>query len=73
MLGRDMPENDQRQDYLRATIERRADGRLVVTPYDRQDSSMLAMLVSADGLLLRAPHAKAAKSGSPCEVLRFGD
>ncbi len=73
VLGRDMPENDRRQDYLRATCERRADGRLVATPYDRQDSSMLAMLVSADGLLLRAPHAPAAKAGSPCEVLRFGD
>ena len=72
VLGRAMAENDHRQDYLRAKIER-IDGRLVATPCDRQDSSMLAMLVSADGLLLRAPHALAAKAGSPCEVLRFGD
>jgi molybdopterin molybdotransferase len=73
VLGRDLPANDHRQDYLRAKIERGTDGRLVATPYDRQDSSMQAMLVGADGLMVRAPHAKAAKAGSACEVLRFGD
>jgi molybdopterin molybdotransferase len=73
VLGRDMPENDHRQDYLRARIERDPDGRLVATAHDRQDSSMLALLVGSDGLLIRAPHAPAAKAGSPCEVLRFVD
>lgn len=73
VLGRDMPENDHRQDYLRARIERDADGCLVATAHDRQDSSMLALLVGSDGLLVRAPHAPAAKAGSPCKVLRFAD
>lgn len=73
ILGRDLPENDHRQDYLRATIMTGKDGRLVATPYDRQDSSMQALLVGSNGLLIRPPHAPAAKAGSPCEVLRFND
>lgn len=73
ILGRDLPENDHRQDYLRATIVTGKDGRLVATPYDRQDSSMQALLVGSNGLLIRPPHAPAAKAGSPCEVLRFND
>jgi hypothetical protein len=34
---------------------------------------MQALLVGADGLLVRAPHAPAAKAGSACEVIRFVD
>ncbi|MCC6949089.1 MAG: molybdopterin molybdotransferase MoeA [Bradyrhizobiaceae bacterium] len=73
VLGRDLPENDQRQDYLRARIERGPDGRLVATAHDRQDSSMVALLVGSDGLLVRPPHAPAARAGEPCEVLLFKD
>lgn len=73
VLGADLPENDHRQDYLRARIQRGADGRLIATAHDRQDSSMQALLVGSDGLLIRKPLAPAAKAGSPCEVLRFAD
>jgi molybdopterin molybdotransferase len=68
-----MRENDHRQDYLRARIEYGADGRLTATPHERQDSSMQALLVSSDGLLIGPPHAPAAKAGEPCEVLFFAD
>src|SRR5690606_27997489 len=40
ILGADMKQNDQRQDYLRAKIVRDAGGRLVASPHERQDSSM---------------------------------
>jgi molybdopterin molybdotransferase len=73
VLGVDLPANDHRQDYMRARVERGADGRLVAIPHDRQDSSMLALLVGSDGLLIRAPHAPASKAGTPCEVLMFAD
>jgi molybdopterin molybdotransferase len=73
LLGADLPENDHRQDYLRARIERTPDGRLVATPHTRQDSSMQALLVESDGLLVRAPNAPAARAGSPCEVILFHD
>ena len=40
VLGTAVKENDERQDYLRATLARR-DGTWVATPFPRQDSSML--------------------------------
>jgi len=73
VLGVDMRENDHRQDYLRARIVHGPDGRLVAMPHERQDSSMQALLVESDGLLIRKPNAPAAKAGEPCEVLFFGD
>jgi molybdopterin molybdotransferase len=73
VLGRDLPENDHREDYLRAKIERCAHGRLEATPFYRQDSSMFALLTAAAGLLMRAPQAPAAKAGSACEIIRFAD
>jgi molybdopterin molybdotransferase len=73
ILGADLDENDHRQDYLRARLSRLPDGRLVATPHGRQDSSMQALLVQSDALLIRPPHAPAAKAGEPCQVLRFAD
>jgi len=71
VLGADLPENDRRQDYLRATVAANGDGRRTATPYGRQDSSMLALLAAADGLIVRAPHAPAAAKGAAVEVLSF--
>src|SRR6476659_1840153 len=42
ILGRDVPANDGREDYLRALREEREDGVLVATPVDKQDSALLA-------------------------------
>jgi molybdopterin molybdotransferase len=69
VLGRALPANDRRQDYLRAELATDSGGRLVATPYDKQDSSMLALLARADGLLIRPPHAVAAPAGAAVEVL----
>ncbi len=71
ILGCDLPENDLRQDYLRARIETAPDGLPIVHPENRQDSSMLLILGSAEALLIRAPHAPAAKAGEPCRVIRL--
>lgn len=73
VLGADMKANDHRQDYMRAKIVRGPDGRLVASPHERQDSSMQALLVESEGLLIRAPNAPAAKAGDPCQVLLFAD
>ena len=73
VLGGALPENDRRQDYLRSTIAVNGDGRRSATPYGRQDSSMLALLASADGLIVRPPHAPAAAKGELVEVLSFAD
>ena len=70
-LGADLPANDRRQDYLRATLSRDAAGRLVATPFPKQDSSMLSLLAKADCLVLRPPHAPAAKAGASVEIIEF--
>ena len=71
-LGCDMPENDERPDYLRATLTRGPDGTLVATPFPAQDSSMLLPLAKADCLLIRAPHAPAVPMGSACVIHKLG-
>ena len=71
VLGRDVPANDQREDYLRAALQEPAGGPPVATPVSHQDSSLLANLTRADVLIVRSPHAPAAAAGSPCKVLRL--
>jgi len=71
LLGCDMPANDERADYLRATLAPGRDGLPVATPFPVQDSSMLVPLAQADCLLVREPHAPAAKSGSRCTILKL--
>ncbi|WP_281930654.1 molybdopterin molybdotransferase MoeA [Roseibium album] len=69
ILGQDIPENDRRQDYIRATLHEDPDGRLVATPFTKQDSSMLALLAKSGALIIRPPHAPAQSAGSGTEVL----
>jgi molybdopterin molybdotransferase len=71
VLGADLPENDERADYLRATLATGPDGSQIVTACPLQDSSMLAPLAQADCLLIREPHAPAARAGSPCLILKL--
>jgi molybdopterin molybdotransferase len=71
LLGRDVGANDQREDYLRARLTTRNDGALVVTPVDRQDSSLLGNLAAAQALLIRPPLAPEAVAGSVCNFLRL--
>ena len=70
VLGRDMPENDERQDYLRATLIDGPEGP-IATPLPAQDSSLMAPLAKADCLLIREPHAPAAPAGSHCVILKL--
>jgi molybdopterin molybdotransferase len=69
-LGVDLPENDERADYLRATLTRGPDG-LVATPFGIQDSSMMLPLAEADCLIVREPYERAAKTGSTCRIVKF--
>jgi len=72
-LGGDVAANDLREDYLRARLEERKDGRLIATPVSQQDSSLLANLAGTQALLIRTPFAPAAKAGALCEILRLPD
>lgn len=70
-LGSDLPANDERADYLRATLHEGPNGP-VATPLPVQDSSLMAPLAKADCLLIREPHAPAAAAGSDCVILKLG-
>ncbi|HEX6118491.1 MAG TPA: gephyrin-like molybdotransferase Glp [Dongiaceae bacterium] len=69
LLGHDMPANDTRQDYVRASLATNADGQRVATPFSPQDSSMLSLIAKADCLIVRKPHAPAAKAGDPMGII----
>jgi molybdopterin molybdotransferase len=73
VLGRDLKANDERAEYMRATLTMREDGTAVATPFPVQDSSMLVPLAAADCLVIRKPFAPAAKAGSPCVFVRLDD
>jgi molybdopterin molybdotransferase len=71
VLGGPVRANDHRADHLRATLSRDAEGRLVATPFARQDSALLHALAEAGALVLRAPHAPALEAGAPIEIIRL--
>ena len=73
ILGVDVGPNDQRQDFLRATLSTApAPASLpVVTPFASQDSAQLHILAQSQALIIRAPHAPAAAAGSPCQIVRL--
>ena len=70
LLGSDLPANDERADYLRATLTPGPDGA-VATPLPAQDSSLMAPLAKADCLLIRPANAPFAPAGSPCVILKL--
>jgi molybdopterin molybdotransferase len=73
LLSRDVAANDQREDYLRARLEKRGDGEWIATPVSRQDSSLLGFLAAAQGLVIRPPFAPAAAKDARVDILRLPD
>ena len=71
VLGADLPANDDRQDHIRARLGPCTAGAPTATPFPKQDSSMLSFLAEADALIVRPPHAAAAKAGEPCGILKL--
>jgi molybdopterin molybdotransferase len=70
-LGADLGANDQRQDYLRATLVMAADGARVAAAAGKQDSSMQRVMRNATCLIVRPPHAPPTKAGEMVEILLF--
>ncbi len=70
LLGCDLPENDERADYLRATLKDGPQGP-VATPFPVQDSSMMLPLAKADCLIIREPYDPPAKIGNLCRIVKF--
>jgi molybdopterin molybdotransferase len=71
ILGRDLPANDHREDYLRSRLAFNDAGEEVATPFERQDSSMMANFARADCLVIRAAKAPAIKKGERVRILRL--
>jgi molybdopterin molybdotransferase len=71
LLGCELPANDEREDYLRATLAPGRDGLPLATPAGIQDSSMLTPLAQADCLIVRPPNAPAARIGERCSIIRL--
>jgi molybdopterin molybdotransferase len=69
VVGCDLRENDQRQDYMRARITGTHHGLPVVVPFSSQDSSMLGLMSQAQALLIRPPFAPAAKQNDACRII----
>jgi molybdopterin molybdotransferase len=66
VLGSDLPVNDERADYLRATLSGGT-----ATPLPVQDSSLMQALATADCLVIRAPFDPARRAGDACRILRL--
>ncbi|MEK7992287.1 MAG: molybdopterin molybdenumtransferase MoeA, partial [Planctomycetota bacterium] len=72
-LAVDVKTNDTREDYVRSTLSRAADGSLTVTPNPVQDSSMLSVLAACDAFLVRPAHDPARKAGDIVQVVDLAD
>ena len=70
LLGSDLSANDERADYLRATLRESSEGP-IATAFPVQDSSMMVPLAKADCLIIRKPYAPASAAGSRCVIVRF--
>jgi molybdopterin molybdotransferase len=71
LLGAAMPENDRREDYVRATLDTTGGGEPVAHPFPTQDSAMLMTLAKADALIRRVPFAKPTQPGDEVEIIRL--
>jgi molybdopterin molybdotransferase len=69
VLGSDLPANDLRMEYMRATLVQPENGLPVLTPDARQDSSLTRVLAAADALVIREAHTPAAKAGETCRYI----
>jgi molybdopterin molybdotransferase len=71
--GTAMAANDQRQDYVRAALDRDGDGMWIATAFKTQDSSMMSTLAQSGALIVRRPHSPAVQAGGAVEILALNE
>lgn len=69
VLDTELPANGARESYLRARAAPDAQGRFIVSPIPRDDSSLLTPLARANALIRRPADAPARTAGDGVEVL----
>ncbi|MEC9022541.1 MAG: gephyrin-like molybdotransferase Glp [Pseudomonadota bacterium] len=69
LLGSALPVNDDREDYLRATLSEDQSGGLIATPFQKQDSSVFSGMSAADCLIIRPPFAPAVEQGEQVSII----
>ena len=68
---KDLAANGPREHWMRASLDRDAQGQLHVTPFSDQDSSLLTVFSRADALLRRPADAPLAATGDAVEILEL--
>lgn len=71
-LGRNLKSNGKRLDFMRASLETSDSDLPTATPYERQDSSMMALFADADCLVMREIGAPEAKAGDVVKIVPLG-
>jgi molybdopterin molybdotransferase len=69
VLAAPLPANGPREHWMRAARTLDADGRVQVTPFPDQDSSLVGVFSRADCLVVRPPSAPPAAAGEVVELL----
>lgn len=70
VLGEDIGKNGNREQYLRA-VGRLTDQGWEITPFNRQDSSLLTVLSNANVLMVRSPNDAQKIKGDPVAFIRI--
>ena len=70
-LTHNLPENDERQDYLRSFAFKTKSGDQFVEPFAKQDSSMMATLAKANCLIVRESFDKKKKKGDLVKIIKL--
>ncbi len=71
ILGSDLKENDEREDYIRAKIKISKDNERIIYPHKIQDSSMLSILAKADCIIRRPPNSKKVNAGAKVSYIEL--
>ena len=69
VLAIPLPANGPREHWMRAARRIDGEGRVTVTPFPDQDSSLIGVFSRADCLVMRAAGAPAAAKGEVVQVL----
>ncbi len=69
ILDGELPENDGRQDYMRATLKYDSDGQARVLVFPTQDSSQQRTLRNADCLVIRKPFEPVVRQGELVKIM----